>query len=265
MRPIAQHGQKQKCLFFLRSSAAVIAVLSLGLFLRFANIGKKIYWYDEFETSLRIAGYSGKDLGRVLSPGRDIDVRDIQKYQRIDPETTLRNVIRSLAADVPQHPPFYFVLARLWTNLFGDSPKAIRSLSAFLAFLVIPSLYWLSRELFDSPSIALMAIMLLAASPFHVLYAQEARPYSLWMLITVISSAALLRAIRLKTWPGWGLYSLTLIAGIYSHVLFGLVIVGHGIYMVAPKKNTFGKLLPYFIASIVALVAFLPWLRGRRV
>jgi uncharacterized membrane protein len=166
MRPIAQHGQKQSA-FSLAHQRRSSHPLALGLFLRFANIGKKIYWYDEFETSFRIAGYSGKDLGRVLSPGRDIDVRDIQKYQRIDPETTLRDVIRSLAADVPQHPPFYFVLARLWTKLFGDSPKAIRSLSAFLAFLVIPSLYWLSRELFDSNYTALMAIMLLSASPFQ--------------------------------------------------------------------------------------------------
>jgi uncharacterized membrane protein len=261
MRSTAQYEQRQKYFLPRSPTALIVVALALGSILRFANLDKKIYWFDEFETSYRIAGYSNADLGRVLSPGREIEVRDIQKFQRINPATGLREVIRSLAINVPQHPPFYFVLARLWANVFGDSPKAIRVLSAFLAVLVIPGVYWFGRELFDSSETAVLAMMLLAISPFQVLYAQEARPYSLWMLMTVISSAALLRAIRLETWPAWGLYALTLIAGIYSHLLFALVIVGHGVYMLASKKNALEKPWPYFVASILALAFFLPWLR----
>jgi len=261
MDPIPRTGYKPPH-SLPRSTALLIAVaLALGLILRFANLDKKIYWYDEFETSYRVAGYSGVQLGSVLAPGHDIEVQDIKKFGHIDPGTGLREVIRSLALDVPQHPPLYFVLARLWANLCGDSPKAIRALSAFLALLVIPGVYWLSRELSDSNYTASITIILLAVSPFHVLYAQEARPYSLWMLITVISSATLLRAIRLATWRAWGLYALTLIAGIYSHLLFGLVIAGHGIYVMASKETGFGKSGPYFVAGILALIAFLPWLR----
>lgn len=40
---------------------------------------------------------------------------------------------------------------------------------------------------------------LIAVSPFHVLYAQEAREYSLWTVTILLSSAALLRAMRVKT------------------------------------------------------------------
>src|SRR6266852_5284294 len=150
--------------FFSPPSSAVLitAVLAVGLFFRFANLDKKIYWLDEIGTSFRIAGYSTKERKADFVPGREITVQDIQKYQRIHPERGLLNVIGSLAREEPQHPPLYFVLARLWANIFGDSSRAIRALSVFLSLLVIPSLYWLCRELFDSPSIASMSIMLMA-------------------------------------------------------------------------------------------------------
>ncbi|MEG3987264.1 hypothetical protein QUA13_08880 [Microcoleus sp. S28C3] len=44
-----------------------------------------------------------------------------------------------------------------------------------------------------------IAVGLLAVSPLHVLYAQEARPYCLWPALILISCASLLRAMRLET------------------------------------------------------------------
>jgi uncharacterized membrane protein len=260
MPPVAQQEQKQNhFLFPFLSAAFITVVLALGLFFRFTNLNKKIYWLDEIGTSFRIAGYSTKELKAEFFPGNEITVQDIQKYQRIHPERGLLNVIGSLAIEEPQHPPFYFVLARLWAELFGDSTGAIRALSAFLSLVAIPGLYWLCRELFDSPSIASLATMLIAVSPFHVLYAQEARPYSLWTLMTILSSAALLRAIRLKTLRSWALYALTLVGGMYSHLLFGLVVLGHAIYAVTLNKNEFKKCSPYLVSTVVAVMFFLPW------
>jgi uncharacterized membrane protein len=260
MPPLAQHCQKQNHFFPFNGSPALIAILlALGLFFRFVNLDKKVYWLDEMLTSFQIAGYSAKDLKAEFVPGGEITVQDIQKYQHVQPERGLLDVISSLAVEDPKYPPLYFILARLWVDLFGDSTGAIRGLSAFLSLFVIPSLYWLCRELFDSPHIAWMAVAFMAVSPFHVLYAQEARPYSLWILMTVLSSAALLRAMRLKTVRDWGLYAVTLVGGIYSHVLFALVTAAHGIYVAGLRKVKLEKSLPYLVAGVVAVAAFLPW------
>ena len=245
--------------FSLSGWTLISVLLALGLFFRFGNLDKKIYWYDEMLTSFRIAGYSATELKERPFSTHEISVQALQKYQRINPERTLLHTIRFQAMENPQHPPLYFVLARVWAELFGDSTRAIRGLSAFLSLLVLPSLYWLCRELFDLPRIAWVAIVLTAVSPFQVLYAQEARPYSLWILMTVISSVALLRALRLDSWRSWGLYGLTLAGGIYSHLLFSLVALGHGIYVFTLEKGAFKKFLPYLVSSIVALVFFFPW------
>ena len=258
-----QHEKKiviEKLRLTFCSSALLIAVLVvLGVFFRFANLDKKIYWPDEIGTSFRIAGYTAKELKQEFFAEHDITVQDIQKYQRVRSDRGVLDVIGYLALEEPQHPPLYFVLARLWAELFGDFTGAIRSLSAFLSLLAIPGLYWLCRELFDSPSIASLATMLIAVSPFHVLYAQEARPYSLWILMTILSSAALLRAMRLKTVRSWALYALTLVGGMYSHLFFGLVVLGHGIYVVTPNGVAFKRSSPYLVSSAVAFMFFLPW------
>lgn len=36
----------------------IILLLVLGVFFRFVNLDRKVYWYDETATSLRISGYT---------------------------------------------------------------------------------------------------------------------------------------------------------------------------------------------------------------
>jgi uncharacterized membrane protein len=52
MLPLTQHEQRQNYFYSLSSSALFVAVLMvLGVFFRFANLEKKIYWLDEIGTS----------------------------------------------------------------------------------------------------------------------------------------------------------------------------------------------------------------------
>ena len=92
-------------------------------------------------------------------------------------------------------------------------------------------MYWLCLELFESSLTAWLAVSLLAVSPFKIVYAQAARPYSLFVLIILLSGAALLRGMWLKTNSSWAIYAATVALGFYSHLLFALVALGHGIYV----------------------------------
>ena len=260
MQTAAQQERKQNDLFSGSFGAVTIFILTaLGLFFRFSNLGQKIYLPDEALTRFRISGYSGQEFAKDLLRGREITVRDIQKYQHIHPERSALRTIASILIERPKEPALYFVLARLWAGLFGDSITALRCLSALISLFTIPSLYWLCRELFESRRIASMAIALTSVSLFHVLYAREAHPYSLLVLTTVLSSAALLRAMRLTTGRSWAVYALTLFAGIYAHTLFAVVLIAHGIYAAILKKAALEKVSPHVVESIAALAALLPW------
>ncbi len=248
----------------------IIVVLVVGVFFRFLNLDGKVYWHDETYTSLRISGYTSAEVKQQIFNGRVITKEAFAKFQRPNPELGLSDTIKSLAIEDPQHSPLYYVIARFWVQIFGNSVTAIRSLSALISLLVFPCVYWLCRELFTVPlSLPYLAIALIAISPIHLIYAQEAREYTLWVVTILLSSASLLRAMRLESTRQleskriltWGIYTVTLALSLYTFLLSGFVAVAHGIYVTAIKKYRWTKTVKaYFLASLAAFLIFSPWI-----
>ncbi|MCW5313575.1 hypothetical protein GTQ43_07045 [Nostoc sp. KVJ3] len=238
-----------------------IAILVTGIFFRFVNIDRKIYWNDEVYSSLRISGYLESDMNQQLRDGHLLTIEDLHKYQYPNSEKGTVDTIKGLIAEESQVVPLYFVMLRFWVEWFGNSIAVTRSFSAFISLLTFPCLYWLCKELFDSSLIGWMSIVLIAISPLHVLYAQEARTYSLWVVAILVSSAALLRAMRLKTKVSWCIYAATLVLGFYSHLFFSLIAIGQGIYVVVTERFRLTKTSIYYLFSFIAgLITFLPWI-----
>ncbi len=239
----------------------VIVLLVMGVFFRFANLGLKVYWHDETITSLHLAGYTGEDVRQRIFNGGVIGVQDLLKYQYPTSETSLQDTIRTLIIEDPQHPPVYYILTRFWMQGFGNSVAVIRSMSALISLFVFPCTYWLCMELFESSLVGWVAIALSAISPVYVVFAQEARGYSLLMVTILLSSAALLRAMRLKTRGSWILYAITLTLGLYSLPLILLTAIGHGFYVVFVTGFRWNRIITaYVLASVAGVLAFTPWL-----
>ncbi|MEH1908871.1 MAG: glycosyltransferase family 39 protein [Nostoc sp.] len=255
----------------------IIFLLAMGILFRFFNLDGKVYWHDETYTSLRISGYTINEAKQQLFNNRVIGGESFAQFQGANPEKSLNDTIMSLAKENSQHPPLYYVIARLWMEIFGNSVTAIRSLSAFISLLVFPCVYWLCRELFNVPlSVPGVAIALMAISPIHLVYAQEAQEYILWLVTILLSSASLLQAMRLEShdkdqlakkrqppdlFAIWSIYAVTLAISLYTFIWSGFVAVAHGIYvMVTAKFQLTETVRTYLIASLVGFLAFMPWL-----
>ena len=238
----------------------LVIILLLGIFFRLVNLDKKIYWQDETATSLRIAGYTKTEFVHQVFNGQLISVEELQqRYQSLNSERSWLDTVKALTGR-PEHSPLYYLMARFWAQLFGTSVAVMRSLPALISLLAFPAIYWLCLELFESSLVGWMAVALIAVSPVHLLYAQEAREYSLWTVAILLSSASLLRAIRLKTNFSWVIYAATMALGLYSHLFFGLVALGHGIYIVIMEGFQRSKTaIAYLLASLAGLLTFLPW------
>jgi uncharacterized membrane protein len=130
--------------------------------LRFFNLNRKVYWFDEVYTSFRVAGYTSQEIDREIFQNQLITPVDLQKFQQIKPESTLAETIHSLMTEDPQHPPLYFSFARGWMQMFGSSLTASRSLLALISLLSLPLMYALAKELFVAKSTAAIATALLA-------------------------------------------------------------------------------------------------------
>lgn len=245
--------------FNVRKIIAILLVI--GIFFRFYNLEQKVYWYDETMTSLRISGYTSTDLVDEVYNGEVISVENLlENYQYPNETKNLNDSIKALAAH-PEHSPLYYLMARFWLQAFGNSIFNIRLLSALISLFVFPAIYWLCLELFNSKLISWVAVSLIAISPFHVLYAQEAREYSLWTVSILVSCAALLWAIRKKTILPWITYGITVSFGLYTHPFSAFVFAGHGIYVLVSESFRFNKTFRnYIFASLLGILLFLPWL-----
>jgi uncharacterized membrane protein len=256
----------------------LIALLSLGLFFRFANLDHKVYWYDETFTSLRAAGYTEAEIVQRFAKSAVVSAAELQQYQQPAPHKTLADTLHSLAAEDNQHPPLYYGIAHVWSRFAGSSVAAMRFLPAVFSLLSLPCVYWLCQELlvqtgqFHTRLPAWLAVALWAVSPFQVIYGQESRQYSLWATTTLLLTAMLLRAIRLGSAANWIGYGLALAVNLYTFPLSGLVALAHGVYVLfqgnwlqagkSPQRLNWNWRHPwvcYVLASLFGIALFLPW------
>jgi uncharacterized membrane protein len=248
-----------------RAIITVMLVIAIGLCFRFANLDRKVYWGDEVYSSLRIFGYTTEQLHQEVTTGQPIPALTLQRFQTRSPEKGVPATLQVLMQEDSHLTPLYFVLGRLWTELFGSSAAAVRSLSVLFSVVMLPALYWLAMELFATPTIAWTTVLLAVISPVQLIFAQEARFYSLWMLTTVVSSAALLRAMRVRSWGSWGIFAIVASANLYAQLLAVLTLAAQALYVLLITLGRQGKrdwqmLRQFVVAGLMGFGAFCPWL-----
>lgn len=108
-------------------------------------------------------------------------------------KTSLPAIVSAAAQDV--HPPLYYFLLHYWMLAFGESDVAVRFLSAIFGILGMPMGYLVGRDLFDK-EVGLIGAFIIAVSPHNVYYSQEARMYSLLVLLTLLSMYFFILLVR---------------------------------------------------------------------
>ena len=122
---------------------AVLALTLLSLALRVFAIEHDSLWFDEAVTA---------------------------QYTRVPVLDLITGRVYDLG-----NPSLYWILARLWSTLFGDSEAGLRSFPALCGILTVPFLALLGRQLI-SPKVGLWGAFLLAISPTAIELSNEARP-----------------------------------------------------------------------------------------
>jgi mannosyltransferase len=171
----------------LTLSLLVVAAASL----RFLFLVQKPFWFDEC-FSVEVARLSWHDFGRLL---------------------WRREANMSL----------YYLMLRGWLH-FGSSPFFIRSLSVIFSVASLLAVFWLASKLFDR-RVGLIAVALLSCNAYSVRYAQEARSYSLFVLLAALSSGFFVAAFREPSLRDRVGYVLASILAVYAH-LYTLLLLG---------------------------------------
>ncbi|HEX4903612.1 MAG TPA: glycosyltransferase family 39 protein [Acidimicrobiales bacterium] len=105
------------------------------------------------------------------------------------------------------HPPLHHVIVWLAVRAGGSAEWVVRGPSVIAGAVLVPVTYGLGRSLYGRRT-GLVAAALVTVAPFLVWYSQEARMYSLFVLLATVASWALAAAIRGGNrwcWAAWAI------------------------------------------------------------
>jgi len=211
-------------------------ILLLALGLRFWRIDAQSLWYDE-GWSIHLAKQS------------------------------VRVALQGAASEGHTHPPAYYLMLMLWVRLFGDGVLAVRALSAFLGAATVAVTYCLGSRLFGR-STGLVAALLLAVAPAHIVYSQETRMYALLALgLTGLLLLAYECAARGSKWSvgAWALLAGVELVTIYTHYLAlvatACMMAWLAVQIAQQLRRGEGRPLARFaLTQGAVLLGYLPWL-----
>src|SRR4028119_195903 len=222
---------------------------AIAFILRFANLNSKPLWTDEFSTLVFSLGNSF----RGVPIDRAIDLSTLLQPLQLRPAADTADVLRNLLLE-SNHPPVYFMLAHWWMRLLGPTEDSLvwigRALPALLGVISVPAIYFLGKFAFSSRLVGQCAAAMMAVSPYGIYLAQEARHYTLGILLVIASLFCLaLAAKKLQQrapLPIWAvlLWVVVNCLGIAVHYFFALTLCAEAIALIAVIWQQFNGKLP---------------------
>ena len=209
----------------------LMLIVILGAGLRFYNLDQESLWTDEMVT-----------LNHLNS----------------------NNLITSVK-EAELMPPGYFILLSFWTNHLGVSEFSLRFLSAIFDLLSIILIYFLGKELFGS-KVGVFSSLLYATTMLNIVYAQEARPYSLFGCLALLSTLIFVllyqrnySTIKEKNSWWWVAYILINAFALYMNYMAIFVLAFQALVLFICNKKIIRSLLKkYYFSVAVVILLFIP-------
>ena len=184
-----------------------------------------------------------------------------EAYSIMVAKRSVSEIIRLSALDT--HPPLYYLVLKIWANVFGWSELALRSLSViFYGASIAVAGCFIKRHFNARAAIYVLTMLLLA--PLLMRYGFEIRMYAMASLIGVAATVMLVRAHSSKRWTDWLIYGALVALGMYTLYYLALLWLAHLAWLVAMDAGKLRKFswkeCRWIGAYAFSLLLFLPWL-----
>lgn len=177
-------------------------------------------------------------------------------------ETDLFEVIQWMSRDI--HPVLYYVGLHLFLRLLGNGEFAVRFFSWLAGSLTLIAVPFVGKDLGLKKPAILLATVLLAISPLHIYYSQEARMYALLALETLLAVGAFYLAISHNRFRDWAFYVGVTALAFHTHIYAFFLLPVEALYLLWCRLRKVD--LPhqlwkhYLLAQGVLFLSALPYL-----
>jgi uncharacterized membrane protein len=157
------------------------------------------------------------------------------------------------------HPPMYHLILKFWTGVFGYSEIGARSLSVVVGVLTVGVVFLIGRQI-KNVNFGLLSALLLATSPLHIYYSQEARMYALTAFFVICGVLFFLKLLEKFNFTNSSLFIISTFLTLYTDYLPYFMILVFNIYVFWQRKklgNTWIK--GWIIVQLLILILILPW------
>jgi len=158
------------------------------------------------------------------------------------------------------HPPLYHLIIKGISLIVGLNEITARTPSVILGVASLIFVFLITRKLFETKT-ALIAATLLATSPLHVYYSQEARMYMLASFLALSSIYFFLSVLRNDKFYFWVGFIISTALMLYADYLPYFLLPSYFLYLVVNRRkikdSTFKAFIPAFIVIFILLS---PWI-----
>jgi len=152
-------------------------------------------------------------------------------------------------------PPLYYLVAWLWSRLFGTGEVGLRSLSALAGTASIAVVYLGAVSLPLPRRAGLIAAAIVAVSPVLIWFSQDARAYALAFLLTGLSFLFFARARRGGAGRDLALWAVFSALAIATHYFAGFVVGPEAALLLLAARDR--RRVGIAFAAVVAAAALL--------
>ena len=181
------------------------AVLLLAVGLRIDHFAGPSLWLDEYGTSWIAAA-----------------------------ETWSGTVQRALARDTQS--VLFSLMVRLSCEVFGNGPFALRLPSLIFGIASVAVAYPLAYALLRRRQAALCCTLVCAVNPQLIQVSQDARPYALAILCSLVSFRAFVALTERDALSTRAVYVVATAGAYYAHTLFGFIVVIQVVFLAASTR-----------------------------
>ena len=156
------------------------------------------------------------------------------------------------------HPPLYFTLVKV-SDLFVSDQLAGRMISVIAGIATIPVFYKLISMVLDRRA-AFVATLVLALSPIHLYYSQEARMYALVVFLIALSYLALVSYHFTPRWEWAAVYGLSAALALWVDYSSTYALTPQAVFILVQLYRHRRRAFPLFIAGVLAVCSYALWI-----